>query len=126
MGEQYDVKAANALFLPAWNEAMRNAQKPTKSKQEEGMALFRKALSDCDKAVEKMVDAHQKSVAESAKKLAEYHKRKALQDKFRNAAIERHLINEQIRIDSINHQNMLESIRIEELNREEQMNRGGS
>lgn len=121
MGVQYDVRAANALFLPAWNEATRNAQKPTKSKQEEAMALFRKTMQDCDKEIGKIMDAHHKSVAESAKKLAEYHKRKALQDQIRDSARERHLINEQIRIESINHQNMLESIRIEELNREERM-----
>ena len=119
MGVKYDVGAANALFLPAWNEAMRNVQRPTKSKQEEAMALFRKAMQDCDKEIGRIMDAHHKSVAESAKKLAEYHKRKAVQDRMRDAAAERHLINERVRVDSINHQNMLKSIRIEELNREE-------
>lgn len=121
MEAQYDVKTANALFLPLWNSVARSPREPVKSKQEEAMAFFRNAVRDCDKEIGKIVDAHHKSVAESAKKLAEYHKRKALQDQIRNSARERHLINERIRIDSINHQNMLESLRVEELNRRERM-----
>lgn len=78
------------------------------------MELFRKAVSNCDREVERMMDSHHKSVAESAKKLAEYRKRKAMEDRQRQDAIERRLLSEMVRVESINHRNMLENERLRE------------
>lgn len=114
-----NLRDANALFLPMWNKVVREVKKPPPTEQEQVMHAFRKALRSCDKATENMMDKHHETVAKSAKKIAEYRKKKAQQDRIHEAALERELINESIMIQRINHRNMLEEIRVDELNRDE-------
>lgn len=118
MGMQ-SMDAVNALFLPAWQNAKRQAKEATSSGQRRAMESYYKAVQNCDKATENMMDKHHKSVAESAKKIAEYRKRKARLDKTVEAAEKQRLFHENMLIERINHQNMLEGMRIDELNRKE-------
>ena len=52
-------------------------------------------------------------------RLAEYRKKKAIEDRARQRADDIRTINENILIERINHRNMLEEIRIREFNRGE-------
>lgn len=119
MDTPQDVRITGAPFAFVRNEVMRNPQKPANFKQREALAFFQGAVRDCDEKIGKIMDAHQKSVAESAKKLAEYHKRKAREDRIAQSTMERRQRDERIRIDGINRRNMLEILRAEELNRRE-------
>lgn len=121
MSTQHDVKLVGAPFAPALYEVLNNKRKPSDSKQREALDFFQSAMEDCDKKIGKIMDEHQKSVAESAKKLAEYRKRKAREDRIFDASMERRQLNERVRIDSINHRNMLESLRVEGLKREKML-----
>lgn len=116
MNVQFD---ANALFAPAWKNETRTPQKVTKTELEKAMEQFDKARSTCDRAADTMMDEHHRTVAESAKKMNEYYKQKVLRNQAREAGRDRQELNEQVRIESINHRNMLESRRIEELDRDE-------
>ena len=99
-----------------------NAQKSkpvTGSDQKRAREAFYKAVRSCDKALENMVDKHLESVRKSAARLAEYRKKKAIEDQARQRADMMRTINENILLERINHRNMLEEIRIRELNRSE-------
>jgi hypothetical protein len=116
------INDMNALFLPAWNDAKRNAKKQAEpSEQQKAMEAFAKALKDCDKATERMMDKHHQTVAESAKKIAAYRKKKAVDDRRVQEAENQRLLQENLMIQRINHRNMLEEIRIEDINRREFM-----
>ncbi|MDR1886224.1 MAG: hypothetical protein LBQ56_08095 [Synergistaceae bacterium] len=113
-----NINDMNALFLPAWNDAKRNVRKQADSTdQQRAMEAFAKALRNCDKATERMMDKHHQTVAESAKKIAAYRKKKAVEDRRVQEAENQRLLQENLMIQRINHRNMLEEIRIEELNR---------
>lgn len=113
-----DTSKTNKMFLSAWENAARRAPaKTTESEREKAMALFRKAMSDCDKATERMMDKHHESVAKSAQKRAAYLKEKARRDAIADAALEQRLINEAVLIRRINHSNRIEEDRVNELNR---------
>ncbi|MDR1471672.1 MAG: hypothetical protein LBS75_04035 [Synergistaceae bacterium] len=90
-----------------------------RSSWERAMEEFRKAVRACDKASERMMDEHLESVAESAKRMAEYRARKARLDYALESAERQRLFNENIMIQRINHRNLLEERRVDELNRRE-------
>lgn len=116
MNVQLDAKN---LFAPAWNSETRAPQKATKTELEKAMEEYDKARSTCDKAADTMMDEHHRTVAESAKKMDEYYKQKMLRNQAREAVKDRQELNEQVRIESINHRNMLESRKLEELDRDQ-------
>jgi hypothetical protein len=116
MGVQ-NINDAKILFMQAWNDNSRRVQKVSESDQQRAREAFYKAVRDCDKATEKIMDEHLERVAESAKKLAEYHRKKAITDRAMKEADIRREINEAVLIDRINHHNMLEDLRVRELNR---------
>ena len=98
-----------------------NFQKSRSSKDSDQQAreAFYKAVRSCDKAMENVVDKHLENVKKSAERLAEYRKKKAVEDKARQRADTMRRVSENILIERINHKNMLEEIRIRELNRRE-------
>jgi hypothetical protein len=114
-----NVTDANALFLPAWNNVVRAVKKTEESEQQKAMEMFGKALNECEKASEQVMDKHHETVAKSAKKLAEYHKRKAIFDRIRANADEQKMVNEQIVMRRMNQHNLLEGIRTDDINRRE-------
>ena len=116
MNVQFD---ANSLFAPAWNGETRTPQKATKTELEKAMEQFDEARSTCDRAAETMMDDHHRTVAESAKKMNEYYKQKMLQNQAQEASKERQELNEQVRIESINHRNIQDTLRLEGREREE-------
>ncbi|MDR1943920.1 MAG: hypothetical protein LBQ19_03775 [Synergistaceae bacterium] len=118
-----NVGNANSLFQQARDNEARKPRKPSKSEQEKAMELFGKALRDCDKASEQMMDDHIENVAKSAKERAEYHKRKAVLDKIRISADERKMINEQIILNRINQRSLLEEARADDENKRELLKR---
>jgi hypothetical protein len=115
------INQANSLFIDAWNDVSRKVKHVTESDQQKAREAFYNAVRDCDRATENMVDKHLESVAESAKKLAEYRKKKAVADRAMKAADQQRVLNENILLERINYQNMLEETRIRELNRKEIM-----
>jgi histone H3/H4 len=119
-----NLNAVNALFMPAWNDVTRKAKKPTESDQQKAREAFYKAVRSCDKATETMVDKHLENVAESAKKLAEYRKRKAVEDRVIKEADMRRNLRENMLLARINHHNLMEETRIRELNRQELLENG--
>ena len=107
---------------------MINAAKKSKtnadSDQQRAREAFYKAVRSCDKAMENVMDKHHESVRESAVRLAEYRKKKAVEDRARQRAAEMRRLNENILIERINHRNMLEEIRIRDFNRRELLKEG--
>ncbi|MDR1915544.1 MAG: hypothetical protein LBQ58_03095 [Synergistaceae bacterium] len=118
MGIQ-NISDVNAMFLSAARDAARKIKHIEQSDQERAMEAFYKAVRSCDKASERMMDKHLESVAESAKKLAEYRKRKAQLDKVLESAERQRFFNESVMIERINHRNMLNEARMEDLKRRE-------
>ncbi|MDR3281241.1 MAG: hypothetical protein LBT23_12100 [Synergistaceae bacterium] len=116
-----NANQANSLFIDAWNDVSRKVKRVTDSDQNRAREAFYKAVRACDKATESMVDRHLESVAESAKRQAEYRKKKAVADRAAKTADERRVLNADILLERINYQNMLEESRIRELNRKELM-----
>lgn len=116
MNVQFD---ANSLFAPAWRNETRSPQKATKTELEKAMEQFDEARSTCDRAAETMMEEHHRTVAESAQKMNEYYKKKMLQNQAQEAAKDRQELNEQVRVESINHRNMLEALKLEERQKEE-------
>ncbi|MDR3320839.1 MAG: hypothetical protein LBS93_00190 [Synergistaceae bacterium] len=114
-----NVTDAKALFSQAWNNVSRAAKKTEESERQKAMEMFGKALQDCEKASEDMMDKHHEIVVKSAKKLAEYHKRKAVFDRIRANADEQKMINERIVVNRLNQHNMLEEIRSDDVSRRE-------
>ena len=106
---------------------MGNASRKLKSggsSEQSAREAFQKAVRSCDKAMENVMDKHHESVRESAVRLAEYRKKKAVEDRVRQRADEMRRINENILIERINHRNMLEEIRIRDFNRKELLKEG--
>ncbi|MDR1516196.1 MAG: hypothetical protein LBS45_10930 [Synergistaceae bacterium] len=123
-----NVTDANALFPQEFKNAavkanLRRTGKPTESERKRAMEMFGKALRDCDKATERMMDKHIESVAKSAKELAEYRKRKAQADRIKASANEQRLLNEKILISRINQRNLLEEMKTDDINRRELLSR---
>jgi hypothetical protein len=117
-----NVTDVNALFPQKFKNITaktRNTGNPAESERKRAMEMFGKALRDCDKATERMMDKHIESVAKSAKELAEYRKRKALSDRIKASADEQRLLNEKILISRINQRSLLEEIKTDDLNRRE-------
>jgi len=83
------------------------------SRQERAMVFYQKAVWNCDRQIEKMVDKHLETVAESAKKLAEYRKIKARQEQITKSMRERQELNERALIERINYRNLMQSRRLE-------------
>ena len=98
--------------------------KATADSDKRAREAFYKAMRSCDKAMENVVDKHHESVREAAERLAEYRKKKAVEDRARQRADEMRRINENILIERINHRNLLEEIRIREFNRRELLEEG--
>ena len=102
---------------------MGNTHQRSKSARDSGdqraREAFYKAVRSCDKAMENVVDKHLESVKKSAERLAEYRKKKAVEDQARQRADTMRKINENILIERINHHNLMEEIRVRELNRRE-------
>jgi hypothetical protein len=117
-----NVTDANALFLQELKNAAKNRRTvsaPTESERKKAMEMFGKALRDCDKAMERVMDKHIESVAKSAEEHAEYRKRKAQADRKKASADEQRLLNEKILISRINQRNLLEEIKADDINRRE-------
>jgi hypothetical protein len=114
MGIQ-NIGAANSLFLAARNQQVRRVKNTSDEDLQKAREFFYKAVKSCDKATERMMDKHIESVAESAKKQAEYRKKKAVVEKAREKADDTRELNESILIERINHRNMLEEIRLKNL-----------
>jgi hypothetical protein len=120
-----NVTDANALFLKTWNDVARQPKKPAKSEQQKAMEMFGKAVQNCEKASERMMDKHLESVAKSAKELAVYHKRKAVFDRMKTSADEQKMLNEKILLSHINQRNMLQEMRVDDINRQELLKASG-
>ena len=114
-----NVEHAKSVFQALMNNASRKSKPVTESDQQRAREAFYKAISSCDKAMENMVDKHLENVRESAVRLAEYRKKKAIEDRARQRADDMRKINENIMVERINHRNMLEEIRIREFNKKE-------
>ena len=110
------IDHAKSVFQALMQSA---SKKSADSSEQSAREAFYKALRSCDKAMENMVDKHHESVRESAARLAEYRKKKAVEDRARQRADEMRRVSEDILIERINHRNMLEEIRIREFNRRE-------
>ncbi|MDL2263800.1 hypothetical protein LJC31_04010 [Synergistaceae bacterium OttesenSCG-928-I11] len=117
------IGAANAAFLSDWNEAHANIQKQMQQKpktsREQAMEAFADAMRNCDKAIENVVDKHHESVAESAKKNAEYRKKVARQEQIQKRAEEQRLFHEERLINQLNLRNMLKERKLEDVERRE-------
>ncbi|MDR1651706.1 MAG: hypothetical protein LBR87_07945 [Synergistaceae bacterium] len=116
----------NSVFMALRGGAPRKVRQVTEPERQEAREAFYKALRACDKASERMMDKHLESVAESAKKQAEYRRKKAVADRAMSEADERRALNEVVLIERINHQNMLEEARIRDLRRKELLEEGNS
>ena len=117
-----NVMDANARFLQELKNTAKNRRKvtsPAESERKKAMEMFGKALYDCNKAMERVIDKHIESVAESAKELAQYRKRKALADRAKASAKEQRLLNEKILISRINQRNLLEEIKADDMDKRE-------
>jgi hypothetical protein len=121
-----NVTDVSALFLQELKNTAKNRRKvsdPTESERKKAMEMFGKALRDCDKAMERVMDKHIESVAKSAKEQAQYRKRKAQADRAKASAEDQRLFNEKILLSRINQRNLLEEIRADDINRREQLAR---
>jgi len=116
-----NIEHAKSVFQALMNNASRKPKPGSDSDQQRAREAFYKAVRSCDKAMENLVDKHHESVRKSAVRLAEYRKRKAVEDRARQRADEIRALNEDILIERINHRNMLEEIRIREFNRKEML-----
>jgi hypothetical protein len=114
-----NIEHTKSVFQALMGNASRKPKSVIDSEQQRAREAFYKAISACDKAMESVVDKHLESVRESAVRLAEYRKIKAIEDRARQRAEEIRTINENILIERINHRNMLEEIRIREFNKKE-------
>lgn len=117
------IGAANAMLLSDWNEAREKVQREQsqreKSDQQKAMEAFAQALHDCDKAMENVVDKHQESVAESAKKRAEYRKKVAKEEQIQKRLDEQQQFYEESTMRQINMRNMMKQLRVDDENRRE-------
>ena len=120
-----DIHGAGVLFGAARNNSSRAVKRVSEEDLRHAREAFYKALRSCDKASEKMMDKHLESVAESAKKRAEYLKKKNIADRARKTADNMRELNENILIERINHQNIIEEMRVREFNREELLKQSG-
>jgi hydroxypyruvate isomerase len=121
-----DIHGAGVLFGAARNNPSRAVRRVSEEDSRKAREAFYKAVRSCDKASEKMMDKHLESVAESAKKRAEYLKKKSIADRARKTADNMRELNENILIERINHQNIIEEMRVREFNRQELLKpRGG-
>jgi hypothetical protein len=121
-----NVTDANAFLLQARENAARTARavkSQSESEREKAMEMFGKALHDCDKAMERVMDKHIESVAKSAKELAERRKRRALAERIQDSADEQRLMNEKIILNRINQRNLLAEIKADDINRRELLER---
>jgi histone H3/H4 len=103
--------------------AARAVNNQTEAGQKKAMEMFGKALRDCDKAMERVMDKHIESVAKSAKELAERRKRKAIAERVKDSADAQQLMNEKIIINRINQRNLLAEIKADDINRRELLER---
>ncbi|MDR1580664.1 MAG: hypothetical protein LBS35_09930 [Synergistaceae bacterium] len=108
----------DAMFAMARDHAKRGVKEADGSERERALEAFHKAVGACDRTVERMMDKHHESVKKSAEKLAEYLKKKALDDRARERAEDMRDMNEDIQVKRINHRNMLEELRVKALDRE--------
>ena len=114
-----NIEHVKSVFQTLRSDVSRKPKPVSDFDQKRAREAFYKAVRSCDKAMENMVDKHLESVRKSAVRLAEYRRKKAVEDRARRHADEIRVINENILIERINHRNMLEEIRIRELNRRE-------
>ena len=97
-------------------DAARKPKALSFSDEKRAREAFYNAVRDCDKAMENVIDKHLESVKEAAIRLAEYRKRKAVEDRARNQADMMRELNEKILIERINNRNMLEEMRMKRVN----------
>ena len=119
-----NIDHAKSVFQVVMGNASRRHKSAADSDERSVREAFYKAVRSCDKAIENVVDKHHESVRKSAVRLAEYRKKKAVEDQARQRADEMRRIHENILIERINHRNMLEEIRIREFNRKELLEEG--
>jgi hypothetical protein len=114
-----NIHGANVLFTAARNHASRAVRRVSDDELRQAREAFYRAVRSCDKASERMMDKHLESVAESAKKMAEYRRKKDIEDRSRKAADNTRMLNENILTEQINHRNRIEEMRVREFNRRE-------
>jgi len=119
-----NINHVNSTLQAFIQNATKESKSLANSGEQRAREAFYKAVRSCDKAMENVMDKHHESVRESAERLAEYRKKKAVEDRARQRADEMRRINEDILIERINHRNMLEEIRIREFNRREILKEG--
>ena len=109
------MESANALFLPAWNAAQERAKRnmPPDDDRRRAMAAFGKAMRDCDKAMEDVMDRHHESVAESAKKREAYRKKRAQQERVQRAADELRTLNREAVLQAQARRDWMQEMRME-------------
>lgn len=113
------TEASNALFLPAWNEAQKRAKpQDGDSDRQKAMEAFAKAMRDCDKAMENVMDKHHESVAKSAQKRDEYRKKRAQQERLQKTAEARRDFNRQAVAQAQERRELTNELRIEAAERQ--------
>lgn len=123
-----DSIGAAATFLSDWNDAKASAKQVSaqrsKTDRDKAMETFAEAMRDCDKAIENVVDKHQETVAKSAEKLKEYHKKLKLEEERAKHAEEQRLFYEEALISSINQRNFLMEQANDDIERRDAFRRG--
>ena len=114
-----NIEQTKSVFETLMVNNLQKLKPARDSDQQRAREVFYKAVRSCDKAMERVVDEHLESVRKSAVRLAEYRKKKAVEDRARQRADTMRKISENILIERINHHNMMEEIRIRALNRNE-------
>lgn len=104
----------NNMLLHDWSEQTANRGQTPRNK---GMALYYKAVRDCDKAMETVMDKHHESVAKSAEKMKEYRSKKAREDAVRKAADDRRRMNEEAAVRAVDYREFMQELRLSDENR---------